>query len=121
MTRRKATAELNSLAMRAPPPGNAKSRAKRAHRDQLRCLGILAGAEAAAGRPLSAARLCGAMEGLLESVGAPVQASYHRWIGDQYLARIKDALGARAYQDAVDDGRAMSLPDAVAHALDQQA
>ena len=45
------------------------------------CLGILStGAEAADGHPLRAARLRGAMEGLLESVGAPVQASYKRWI-----------------------------------------
>ena len=45
------------------------------------CLGILSGAEAAEGHPLRAARLRGAMEGLLGIVGAPVQASYKRWMG----------------------------------------
>ena len=60
------------------------------------CLGILSGAEAADGRALRAARLRGAMEGLLDSVGAPVQESFNRLIGDRSL----DAMKALAWRRA---------------------
>ena len=42
------------------------------------CLGVLAGADAAEGRSARAARLRGAMEGLLDSIGAAVQPTYTR-------------------------------------------
>ena len=61
------------------------------------CLGILSGAEAADGHALRAARLRGAMEGLLESVGAPVQSIYNKWIGDRYLDAMKDSLGENVF------------------------
>ena len=82
------------------------------------CLGILSGAEAAAGHALRAARLRGAMEGLLESVGAPVQASFNRWIGDRYLDAMKDCLGASVFQAALAEGRTMSFARAIQFGLE---
>jgi tetratricopeptide (TPR) repeat protein len=82
------------------------------------CLCTLSGAEAAQGHALRAARLWGAMEGLLESVGAPVQASYKRWIGDRYLDVMKDCLGDRVFQAALAEGRTMSLSRAIQFGLE---
>ena len=65
------------------------------------CLGILSATEAAKGRALRAARLRGAMEGLLESVGAPIQASYNHWIGDRSL----DAMRAASATTGLTGGR----------------
>jgi non-specific serine/threonine protein kinase len=77
------------------------------------CLGILSAAESADGHAVRAARLWGAMEGLLESVGAPLQAVYKRWIGDRYLDPMKESLGESAYRAAVAEGRGISLPAAI--------
>jgi hypothetical protein len=85
------------------------------------CLGILSGAEAADGHALRAARLRGAMEGLLESVGAPVQASYTRWIGDRYLDAMRDCLGESVFHAALADGRTMSLSRAIQLGLEDAA
>jgi predicted ATPase/DNA-binding winged helix-turn-helix (wHTH) protein len=82
------------------------------------CLGILSGAEAAAGHALRAARLRGAMEGLLESVGAPVQATFNRWIGDRYLDAIRDCLGPSVFEAALAEGRTMSLSRAIQFGLE---
>jgi tetratricopeptide (TPR) repeat protein len=85
------------------------------------CLGVLSGAEAAEGHPLRAARLWGAMEGLLESAGAPVQASYKRWIGDRYLDAMKDCLGDSMFQAALAEGRTMSRSRAIQFGLEDAA
>ena len=85
------------------------------------CLGILSGAEAADGHALRAARLRGAMEGLLESVGAPVQASYNGWIGDRYLDAMKACLGDSVFEAALAEGRAMSLSRAIQFGLEDTA
>jgi non-specific serine/threonine protein kinase len=84
------------------------------------CLGVLSGAEAD-GDPLRAARLRGAMEGLLESAGAPVQASYHKWIGDRCLALMKDRLGDSVLQAALAEGRSMSRSRAIQFGLEHAA
>jgi predicted ATPase/DNA-binding winged helix-turn-helix (wHTH) protein len=81
------------------------------------CLGILSAAEAAEGHGLRAARLRGAMEGLLESVGAPVQAIYNRWIGDRSLASMKNCLRDNVFDEALAEGRAMSLSRAIQFGL----
>jgi hypothetical protein len=81
------------------------------------CLAILSAAEVADGRARRAARLRGAMEGLLESVGAPVQDSYHRLIGDVSLEAMKAALGAAACEAAVAEGRRMSPARAIELAM----
>jgi non-specific serine/threonine protein kinase len=84
------------------------------------CLGILSAADAAEGRPRRAALLRGAMEGLLESVGAPVQASFDMWIGDRCLASMKASLGDDAFDAAMIEGRAMTLSRAIQFALQEQ-
>jgi non-specific serine/threonine protein kinase len=85
------------------------------------CLGVLSGAEAADGHLLRAARLRGAMEGLLESAGAPVQASYNRWIGDRSLEAMKARLGNSAFQAALAEGRTMSRSRAIEFGLEDAA
>ena len=84
-------------------------------------LGILSGAEAADGDALRAARLRGAMEGLLESVGAPVQGIYNKWIADRYFDAVKDCLGESSFQVAMAEGRAMSLSRAIQFGLENAA
>lgn len=81
------------------------------------CLGILSGAEAADGHALRAARLRGAMEGLLDRVGAPLQMSYHKWMGDRSLELMRQRLGDSVAEAALAEGRSMSLPQALALAL----
>jgi tetratricopeptide (TPR) repeat protein len=85
------------------------------------CLGILSGAEAAAGRALRAGRLRGAMEGLLESVGAPVQATYNIWIGEKSVDTMKQSLGESGFETALTEGRAMSLSRAIQFGLQDSA
>jgi hypothetical protein len=58
------------------------------------------------------------MEGLLESVGAPVQASYKKWIGDPALDAMKDRLGDSAFRTAVAEGRTMPLSRAIRFGLE---
>jgi predicted ATPase/DNA-binding winged helix-turn-helix (wHTH) protein len=82
------------------------------------CLGILSAAEAAEGRYQRAALLRGAMEGLLESVGAPIQVTYNHFIGDRSLEAIRSSLGDREFQSALAEGRALSLSRALQFGLD---
>jgi tetratricopeptide (TPR) repeat protein len=77
------------------------------------CLGILSAADAAEGQAPRAARLRGAMEGLLESVGAPPQNSYHTWIGDRSLELMKQRLDAGGLEAAMAEGRSLSLARAI--------
>ena len=79
-------------------------------------LGILAGADAAEGRSERAARLRGAMDGLLESIGSYAQPSYNTWIGERLFAAVQDHLGPDAYREALETGRAMSLSQAIEYA-----
>ena len=82
-------------------------------------LGVLAGADAAEGRALRAARLRGAMDGLLDSIGTEVQPTYNDvdWRSST-SAPCKHDLGADAYQQALADGRAMSLSQAIDYAME---
>jgi non-specific serine/threonine protein kinase len=84
------------------------------------CLGILSATEAAAGRTLRAARLRGAMEGLLESVGAPIQVSFNHWIGDRSLDAMRAALGDSGFDAAVAEGRSMPLSRAIQFGLEHE-
>ena len=85
------------------------------------CLGILAGVELAEGHALRAARLRGAMEALLESVGLPVQATYNEWIGDRSFATMKESLGDSEFEAALAEGRNMSLVRAIQFGLEDAA
>ena len=81
------------------------------------CLGLLAGADAADGEFARAARLRGAMERVLQSVGVPIQPTYERWIDKPYFTGARRALGAAAYDAARVEGSAMSLTEAFAVAF----
>jgi len=82
------------------------------------CLGVFAGADAAEGRALRAARLRGAMEGQLDSIGAPAQPTFNMLIGDRYFGLVQSELGPSAYEQAVAEGRAMPLPQAIEYAIE---
>jgi non-specific serine/threonine protein kinase len=84
------------------------------------CLGLLAGADAAEGDPLRAARLRGAMEGLLDTIGSSVQPTFNALIGERLFPAVEQALGADTYQQAVAAGRAMSFSEAIQYALEPQ-
>jgi hypothetical protein len=100
--------------------GIALARAFRDRRAIAWCLGVVAGADAAEGRPLRAARLRGAMEGLIDSIGSSVQPTYNIWIGDRLFGAVQQELGTDAYQQALTAGRAMSLPQAIQYAMDPE-
>jgi non-specific serine/threonine protein kinase len=84
------------------------------------CLGILSATEAAEGRTLRAALLRGAMEALLESVGAPIQVSFSHWIGDRSMDAMRTGLGESEFQAAVAEGRSMSLSKAIQLGLERE-
>ena len=79
-------------------------------------LAILAGPVSARGQPERAARLLGASEGILLSLGASLQPADQIEI-DCYLADIRAQLDEKIYTEAWSQGRAMSIEDAVAYAL----
>jgi non-specific serine/threonine protein kinase len=83
------------------------------------CLGVLSAADAAAGQMLRAARLRGAMDGLLDSVGAPAQPSFNIWIGDRLFDTMRGALGESGLNAALAEGRAMSLTQAIEFGLEE--
>ncbi len=83
-------------------------------------IGVLAGADAAEGHSLRAARLRGAMDGLLDSVGTSVQPTYTTLIDEPLFAAVRDELGMEAYQQAWASGRAMSVSQAIEYATKGQ-
>jgi non-specific serine/threonine protein kinase len=84
------------------------------------CLGVLSVTEAAEGRALRGARLRGAMERLLESVGAPIQASFNQLIGDRSVETMRADLGDGAFHAAVSEGRSMPMAKAIQFGLEQE-
>ena len=79
---------------------------------------MLAGADAAEGQPLRAARLRGAMDGSLDSIGSAAQPTYTTLIGDRLFPAVQQELGTDAYQQTLADGRAMSLSQAIDYAME---
>jgi non-specific serine/threonine protein kinase len=79
-------------------------------------LGILAAAQAGRGRHERAARLWGAMLGLLESVSAPLQHTHKELTRDRYISKAEAALGEAGFQRALGEGRAMSWNQAIRYA-----
>jgi non-specific serine/threonine protein kinase len=80
----------------------------------------LAGPVSARGEPERAARLLGASEALFETIGVGLQA------GDQfevegYEAAVREQLDQAVFEAAWAEGRAMSLEEAVAYALGEEA
>jgi len=82
------------------------------------CLGTLAAAEAAEGRHVLAVRLWGASEGVLESLGAPLQRVVQR-MQERFSAMAKASMGDERFAAVSAEGRALSLGQAVRVALDR--
>jgi predicted ATPase/DNA-binding CsgD family transcriptional regulator len=81
-------------------------------------LGIFAGALGALGQPQRSARLLGAAEGALMRLGAFLQPNDQREI-DAMTAAVRAQLDEATFQAAWAEGRALTLEQAVAQALDE--
>ena len=80
----------------------------------------LAGVAAATAAPRRAARLWGAADALRQEIGNA--RSVHLSIDyERHVKSVRATLTAEAFDQAWDEGRAMSLDDAVRYALDEQA
>lgn len=82
----------------------------------LRALAAVAAAQA---EPERAARLEGAEAALRKSLSLPVAPS-DQAEGEETLARAKEALGEEDFTHAWDEGRAMTLEEAIAYALAEE-
>jgi non-specific serine/threonine protein kinase len=80
-------------------------------------LAVFAGPVAAQGHPAKAARLLGASEALLESMGIDLQAG-DQFEVERYVAAVREQLDEATFDAAWTDGRAMSLGQAVSYALE---
>ena len=78
-------------------------------------LEVFAGLLAAAGVADAAARLWGAAEGLLESVGGSLTPSI-RWVRDRHIEPTRTSLGDASFDTARTEGRAMPAVQAIAFA-----
>jgi ATP/maltotriose-dependent transcriptional regulator MalT len=76
-------------------------------------LEVFAGLASAEGDAETAARLWGASERLLDSVGGSLL-PHIRWIRDRYLEPVRSALGPASFEAARTEGRAMSSAKAIA-------
>jgi non-specific serine/threonine protein kinase len=83
-------------------------------------LASLSGPVAARGDPERAARLLGASDALLKAMGLGLQPQDQPEI-DRYEAAIREQLGEEAFNSAWAKGQAMSLEEAVAYALGEEA
>ena len=81
-------------------------------------LDVFAGLLAAGGHADGAARLWGASDGLLESVGGSLAPTIG-WIRDRYFEPVKTSLGGGSFETARAEGRAMPLVQAIALARQQ--
>jgi tetratricopeptide (TPR) repeat protein len=81
-------------------------------------LDVFAGLLAAGGCADGAARLWGASDGLLASVGGSLVPSIG-WIRDRYFEPVKTSLGGGLFDAARAEGRAMTLAHAIALARQQ--
>ncbi len=80
----------------------------------------LAGVAAAHGAPERAARLLGAADGLREILGAPLTPA-GRVQGERRIAPARHALSESAWATTWSEGRAMTLEQAIAYALENDA
>jgi hypothetical protein len=79
----------------------------------------LAGPISARGDPERAARLLGASEALLETIGVGLQCS-DQFEVDRYEAAVREQLDQATFEAAWAEGRAMSLEQAVTSALEEE-
>src|SRR5439155_2132332 len=66
-----------------------------------------------------AVRLCGAVEGLREAIHSPLEPCF-RAEYDRNLVAAREALGTEAFAAVWAEGRAMTLEQAVAYALEEE-
>jgi predicted ATPase len=88
-------------------------------RNKLAILESLEGLAAAAGRPERAARLFGAAEALRGAIGARTHGYFRHHVSDQSISSARAALGEELFASVWAQGRAMTLDQAVAHALER--
>ena len=81
-------------------------------------LDVFAGLLAAEGHADGAARLWGASDALLESVGGSLPPNL-KMIRDRYIDSVNTSLGEAQFATACADGRAMPFADAIALARQQ--
>ena len=77
----------------------------------------LASVAAATGPPERAARLWGAAEGLCEATGVNLDSPLVSRFYERYRAAARAELDEVAWQEALTDGRAMTLEEAISYAL----
>jgi non-specific serine/threonine protein kinase len=82
-------------------------------------LHVLAASAGSQGQPVRSARLWGASESLLDSLGLVLGPAEHHFY-DPYIAAARVQLDQEAWEAAWAEGRAMSLGAAVAYALESQ-
>jgi non-specific serine/threonine protein kinase len=80
----------------------------------------LAGIAAATAAPRRAARLWGAADALRQEIGS-ARSVHESLAHEREVKAIRATLTAEPFDQALDEGRAMSLDDAVRYALDEQA
>jgi tetratricopeptide (TPR) repeat protein len=75
------------------------------------------------GRTERSARVFGAAEGLLETVGAPVYNYYKPdpSLYERAMSYVRSPLGKTAFEEAREEGRAMTFKQAVAYVLEEDA
>jgi hypothetical protein len=79
----------------------------------------MAGAFAKMSEPRRAARLWGASDALRREIGS-VRSAHESIVYERHLAPVRAALSAEEFARAWDEGREMSLDDAVRCALDEE-
>jgi predicted ATPase/class 3 adenylate cyclase len=84
------------------------------------CLEGIAGLASEAGQPVQAARLFGAAESLRESAGVPLP-PVHRTAYERDLAAARTQLDEATFAVVWAEGRAMTLEQAIAYALNESA
>lgn len=95
------------------------SRENRVRSGIVSCLAGLAGILAISDKPEQAARLFGAAELILESIGALEPADQLDF--DLFNALVRKQLTEDAFRKARDEGRAMTMEQVIAYALEEQA
>ena len=84
-------------------------------------LGRVAEVAAIQGQPGRAARFFGSVQRLREAMGAAPQSPADRAEHDPSVASLRTTLGEEAFEAAWEEGRAMTLEQAIAYALDEAA
>jgi tetratricopeptide (TPR) repeat protein len=83
-------------------------------------MAVLAGPTASKGQPERAARLLGASDSLLEEMGVGLQAGDQFEI-DRYIDAVRKSLDQEVFHAAWEEGQTMTLDEAIAYALSDEA